>query len=105
MLLLGVRNLGLGGWMPAECMALENEVSEWQGEAEYTTRDNALRWVFACAWGGCFRLGLEGFAALVAAAPAELTAACRSNLKSTAPPPTPRPPQTGSRPPWSAACA
>lgn len=44
MLLLGVRNLGLGGWMPAECMALEHEVTTWQQEAEYDKKDNALRW-------------------------------------------------------------
>lgn len=43
MLLLGVRNLGLGGWMPAECMAIENEVTAWQQDAAYDERDNALR--------------------------------------------------------------
>lgn len=45
-LLLGVRNLGLGGWMPAECMAIENEVTVWQQEASYDERDNALRCAF-----------------------------------------------------------
>ena len=43
MLLLGVRNIGLGGWMPGECMALENEVTAWQQDAAYDERDNALR--------------------------------------------------------------
>jgi phosphoglucan,water dikinase len=28
--LLGVRHMGLSGWQPAECMALENELAEWQ---------------------------------------------------------------------------
>lgn len=56
MLLLGVRNLGLGGWMPGECMALENEVSAWQQEGAYDQHDNALRWGHggrasrACVW-------------------------------------------------------
>jgi hypothetical protein len=48
MLLLGIRNLGLGGWMPAECMALENEVTAWQQDAEYDSVDNALRFA---TWG------------------------------------------------------
>ena len=43
MLLLGVRNVGLGGWMPTECAALEQEVTAWQQEAAYDERDNALR--------------------------------------------------------------
>ena len=28
--LLGVRHMGLSGWQPAECMAIENELAEWQ---------------------------------------------------------------------------
>ncbi|KAI8466100.1 MAG: pyruvate phosphate dikinase [Monoraphidium minutum] len=43
MLLLGVRNLGLGGWMPGECMALENEITAWQQDGSFDERDNALR--------------------------------------------------------------
>lgn len=43
MLLLGVRNLGLGGWMLAECAALEAEVTAWQQDGAYNERDNALR--------------------------------------------------------------
>lgn len=58
MLLLGVRNLGLGGWMPSECMAIENEVTAWQQEAEYDQKDNALR--LKATLERCLRL-TEGF--------------------------------------------
>jgi len=68
MLLLGIRNLGLAGWMPAECMALENEVTAWQQEAEYDQKDNALRWVVGVVglWcrGGGDAQGCEGFSPL-----------------------------------------
>lgn len=60
MLLLGVRNLGLSGWMLSECAALEHEVSAWQQEGVYSERDNALRWgpagVHKAARGGCARM-------------------------------------------------
>lgn len=68
MLLLGVRNIGLGGWMPGECMAIENEVTAWQEEAEFDQKDNALRWGgLSClalplpfALVGCGRLSFPG---------------------------------------------
>ena len=40
---LGVRHMGLGGWQPQECMAVENELSAWQRLGELSSRDNALR--------------------------------------------------------------
>ena len=42
---LGVRHVGLGGWQPQECMAVENELSAWQRLGEFASRDNALRYV------------------------------------------------------------
>ena len=41
--MLGVRHLGLSGWQPAECMALENELGAWQEKGGLTDRDSALR--------------------------------------------------------------
>ena len=40
---LGVRHMGLSGWQPAECMALENELGAWQAKGGLTDRDSALR--------------------------------------------------------------
>jgi hypothetical protein len=42
-LVLGLRYLGLGGLAPAEAMAIEAELSEWQKEGNFRDRDNALR--------------------------------------------------------------
>ena len=33
---LGVRHMGLSGWQPAECMAVENELAKWQELGELT---------------------------------------------------------------------
>jgi hypothetical protein len=44
-LVLGLRHLGLGGLAPAEAMAIEAELTEWQKEGNFRDRDNALRWV------------------------------------------------------------
>lgn len=43
---LGVRHMGLGGWDPAECMAVEGELAAWQRQGCFVAkRDNALRCV------------------------------------------------------------
>lgn len=49
--MLGLRQLGLGGWPPAEAMAIVSEMAAWQREGGFTDRDNALRWVGG--WQGC----------------------------------------------------
>ncbi len=41
---LGVRHMGLSGWDPSECMALENELAAWQRQGGFTKHDNALRY-------------------------------------------------------------
>lgn len=53
--LLGVRHVGLGGWQPHECMAVENELSAWQRLGELSSRDNALRYflLHAAGSGAC----------------------------------------------------
>lgn len=42
MLVLSVRHLGLSGWKPAECFALDNDISTWQklGVAGSQVRSN-----------------------------------------------------------------
>jgi len=40
---LGVRQLGLAGWEPAECLALENELGAWQAAGGLAEREPALR--------------------------------------------------------------
>lgn len=40
---LAVRQLGLGGWRPQECLALENELGSWQQSGGFNERGNALR--------------------------------------------------------------
>lgn len=42
--LLGVRQLGLNGWEPAECGALENELRAWQEAGHLAEPVQALRW-------------------------------------------------------------
>lgn len=42
-LVLGLRQLGLGGWAPAEAMAIEHELAAWERAGGYQDRDNALR--------------------------------------------------------------
>ncbi len=41
---LGARQLGLSGWEPAECLALENELGAWQQAGHLTQRLPALRY-------------------------------------------------------------
>lgn len=41
--LLSIRQVGLGGWNPRECMALENEIGCWQQAGDINTKENALR--------------------------------------------------------------
>ena len=43
---LGVRHMGLGGWQPQECMAVENELAAWLRLGELNSRDNALRCMY-----------------------------------------------------------
>jgi hypothetical protein len=40
---LGVRHVGLGGWQPSECMALENELAAWQRQGNFRERGASLR--------------------------------------------------------------
>lgn len=40
---LGVRHMGLSGWDPSECMALENELAAWQRQGAFTKHEHALR--------------------------------------------------------------
>ena len=42
-LLLAVRNIGIAGWSPRECFAIENELTTWRTAADADTRDGALR--------------------------------------------------------------
>lgn len=42
-LVLGLRQMGLGGWAPAEAMAIEHELAAWERQGCYQERDNALR--------------------------------------------------------------
>ncbi len=41
--MLGIRQLGLAGWAPAECLALENELGAWQAAGGLQARENGLR--------------------------------------------------------------
>ena len=40
---LAVRHVGLSGWQPQECAAVENELTAWQQPGEFSSTDNALR--------------------------------------------------------------
>lgn len=40
---LAVRHVGLSGWHPADCAAVENELTAWQQAGQLSERDNALR--------------------------------------------------------------
>lgn len=40
---LGIRHVGLGGWQPQECMALENELGSWQSAGSFSEPEPALR--------------------------------------------------------------
>ena len=42
-LVLGVRHVGLGGWAPEECIAIENELGAWQQTGSLSEREPALR--------------------------------------------------------------
>lgn len=42
-LVLGLRQMGLGGWAPSEAMAIEHELAAWERQGGYQDRDNALR--------------------------------------------------------------
>ena len=41
---LGIRHMGMSGWEPAECIAVENELAAWQKAANFATQTNALRY-------------------------------------------------------------
>lgn len=41
--LLAVRHLGLGGWDPRECLAVENELRSWQKLGCFSKQEPALR--------------------------------------------------------------
>ncbi len=41
--LLAVRQLGLGGWDPRECLAVENELRAWQKLGGFAKQEPALR--------------------------------------------------------------
>ena len=40
---LAIRNIGLGGWQGAECLALENELGYWQGQGGFQEPAAMLR--------------------------------------------------------------
>jgi len=40
---LAIRHVGLSGWEPRECAAVENELTAWQQLGEFSLADNALR--------------------------------------------------------------
>lgn len=42
-LVLGLRQLALGGWAPAEAIAIEHELAAWERQGGYQDRENALR--------------------------------------------------------------
>ncbi|KAL4419085.1 hypothetical protein ABPG77_010024, partial [Micractinium sp. CCAP 211/92] len=42
-LVLSLRHLGLGGYAPQECMAIEHELTAWQRAGGFAQKDNALR--------------------------------------------------------------
>jgi phosphoglucan,water dikinase len=42
-LVLGLRQVGLSGFDPGECMALEHELTTWQRLGNLLDRENALR--------------------------------------------------------------
>jgi hypothetical protein len=42
-LVLGLRQMALGGWAPGEAMAIEHELAAWERQGGYQDRDNALR--------------------------------------------------------------
>ena len=48
---LGVRQLGLSAWEPAECLALENELGAWQQAGRLSEPLPALRCAGRCSMG------------------------------------------------------
>lgn len=42
---LGIRHMGMSGWEPAECTAVENELTAWQQAGNFASKEHALRWV------------------------------------------------------------
>ena len=42
-LVLGLRNVGLGGALLGECLAAEHDLQQWQEEGNLKLRDQALR--------------------------------------------------------------
>ena len=51
--ILAIRHIGLGGWQPQECLALENELGCWQSLGKLSEPANMLRyglqWFAACS--------------------------------------------------------
>ena len=41
---LGIRHMGMSGWEPAECAAVENELTAWQQAGNFASKEHALRW-------------------------------------------------------------
>mmetsp|Transcript_26383 Transcript_26383/g.66311 ORF Transcript_26383/g.66311 Transcript_26383/m.66311 type:complete len:950 (-) Transcript_26383:1236-4085(-) len=54
---LGLRHMGLSGWNPAECAALENELAAWQRQGMFTDKEPALR--LKATLDRCLRLTAE----------------------------------------------
>lgn len=40
---LGIRHMGMSGWEPAECTAVENELTAWQQAGNFASKEHALR--------------------------------------------------------------
>ena len=53
MLVLAVRQMGLSGWRPAECAALDEELSAWQKAGLATSRVRLAAVVDAACWPCC----------------------------------------------------
>ncbi|MCO5596749.1 hypothetical protein L7F22_050818 [Adiantum nelumboides] len=43
-IVLGIRHLGLSGWQPGECMAIENEIMAWQSAGMVEKEDGVRIW-------------------------------------------------------------
>ena len=43
--MLGLRQMGLGGWAPGEAMAFEHKLAAWERQGGYQDWDNALRYI------------------------------------------------------------
>lgn len=76
--LLAVRQLGLGGWQPSECLAIDNELQAWQSRGDLSTPQGALRSGPTCP---CIILRFPSSSPLAMLCSSTLLAQERKNLK------------------------